>query len=386
MPTWSPAGDRIAYEHEGDLWTMAPDGSDKTPIAVGAGAPDWSPDGTRIAFARGASIYTIRPDGTGLKQVTTGSTQFPSYGHSLPDWSPDGSRIAYVGAFDSDGETCYELKSVRSDGTGTTTVRSGSFECDTGGNWYSGPSWSPDGQRIASIDLNGVFTVRSNGTDFQRVHTFFGYGTMSTDWQPVPVETASSFVRPKSAPQVRVALVPAYKPCSAPNREHGPPLAFGSCSPPQRESSLSVGVGDGNPALANSIGFMRLRATTADASVRVVLTNVMGASDLSEYTGELRGEVTVRRTDREPGSVSSTSIDMPLGFTVPCTSTPGSSADASSCATTTSVNALVPGGIEAAHRTIWDVGEARVYDGGPDGNAETETDNSLFMTQGVFVP
>jgi hypothetical protein len=84
--------------------------------------------------------------------------------------------------------------------------------------------------------------------------------------------------------------------------------------------------------------------------------------------------------------VSSTSIDLPLGFTVPCAPTSGSSQDAANCAATTSANALVPGAIEAAHRTVWELGAARVFDGGPDGNAETETDNSLFMTQGVFVP
>ncbi len=123
----------------------------------------------------------------------------------------------------------------------------------------------------------------------------------------------------------------------------------------------------------------------SDVDIRFSLTNVMRASDLSEYTGELRTEVTVRLTDREAG-ISSTSLDFPFGFTVPCTPTPGSSAEASTCASLTSANALVPGAITDGTRAVWALDKLRVYDGGPDEDADTEGDNSLFATQGVFVP
>ena len=79
-------------------------------------------------------------------------------------------------------------------------------------------------------------------------------------------------------------------------------------------------------------------------------------------------------------------MDFPFGFTVPCTPTPGSSLDASSCVSFTSVNAVIPGAIKDTHRAIWALDKLRVYDGGPDEDADTEADNSLFMTQGVFVP
>ena len=36
-------------------------------------------------------------------------------------------------------------------------------------------------------------------------------------------------------------------------------------------------------------------------------------------------------------------------------------------------------------RAIWELGQVRVFDGGPDGDADT-ADNSLFAVQGVFVP
>ena len=43
----------------------------------------------------------------------------------------------------------------------------------------------------------------------------------------------------------------------------------------------------------------------------------MRASDLSEYTGELRASGQVRLTDRE-GAVAQTTQDFPLAFDVPC--------------------------------------------------------------------
>src|SRR6185503_16761108 len=126
---------------------------------------------------------------------------------------------------------------------------------------------------------------------------------------PVDQEIARH-VRPKGATPWRVPLVPAYEPCTAPNRTHGPPLAFGSCAAPQPASThLTAGTGDGSPALARSAGFVRLDVrpgtagapNDADVFIRFNITNVMRAADLSEYTGELRPELTVRRTDADLG-------------------------------------------------------------------------------------
>jgi len=64
---------------------------------------------------------------------------------------------------------------------------------------------------------------------------------------------------PKGATPFRASMVPAYKACATPNRNHGPPLAFVSCNPPvQTSTSLTVGTPDAGGGASNSIGFIRL--------------------------------------------------------------------------------------------------------------------------------
>jgi len=45
----------------------------------------------------------------------------------------------------------------------------------------------------------------------------------------------------------------------------------------------------------------------------------------------------------------------------------------------------MPGAVKETQRTIWELGQMQVNDGGPDGNAATEP-NAPFARQGIFVP
>jgi hypothetical protein len=51
----------------------------------------------------------------------------------------------------------------------------------------------------------------------------------------------------------------------------------------------------------------------------------------------------------------------------------------------TSASGVTPGAVVGGKRASWELGQATVYDGGADGDAETD-DGEVFARQGVFVP
>jgi Tol biopolymer transport system component len=78
-PSFSPLGDRIAFQRDGDIWTMNPDGSgpvNLTKTESYEGCPWFSGDGTRIAFDglrdETSDIFVMNADGSNLRRLTTG--------------------------------------------------------------------------------------------------------------------------------------------------------------------------------------------------------------------------------------------------------------------------------------------------------------------------
>jgi len=228
--------------------------------------------------------------------------------------------------------------------------------------------------------------------------------------------------RPKGATPLRASLVPAYKACpndvvTTPNRTHGTPLAFPSCNPPQQTSaSLTVGSPDANGAPANSVGFIKIgviagtpglpedsdvsivsNATDIRCKAGVAACGSANAADGADYTGEVQGTAQIRITDHwnavAPGGGpdAATMIDIPFPVNAPCAAT-GSTAIGSTCAVTTTANAVVGGPgpwadpvVKDTKRAIVEISQLLINDGGTDGVVAT-TPNTLFGVQGIFIP
>ena len=217
-------------------------------------------------------------------------------------------------------------------------------------------------------------------------------------------------MRPKAATPFRVPLVVTYDECTAPNRQHGPPLDDGACSPPVPASTaVTVGTLDANGADANSEGSLRLnvrvgpqpddndvllQGSVSDVRCQAGVTACGNPNNDSgrDYIGELLGQFVVRMTDRlnsvpggGGGQDGATVADFPFVFPITCANT-ASVAEGGLCTvSSTSVDAVVPASIKDGKRAVWELGQARVTDGGADGQTDT-TPNTEFMKQGLFVP
>jgi hypothetical protein len=269
--------------------------------------------------------------------------------------------------------------------------------CDVGSFHTSNPL-EPGPDNTSSARAGGAW-LSPGRYCFRSVYTgsnrYFG-SSASGQSQCVVV---GGYPRPISASPIRVSVVPAYTQCSDPNASHGPPLSFGACIPPDQASNeLTVGTHDANDQPPQSVGYVRVRtlvgdpstdADEADVAVTVSLTDVRARSDLSDYTGELEADLALRITDKFTpvppyGDGPATLEDIRFVVPVSCAMTdPGIGA---TCSTDTTADAVIPGMVRERGRSVWALGPIKINDGGPDGAADTPAGNTLFATQGLFVP
>jgi hypothetical protein len=380
------------YEHSGSGTTLlAP--SPNGPLGAGAGGVGISGEGSTAFFTTTEKLLPEDTDNQAdLYQRAAGTTTLVSTG---PAGGNGASGAVYVGASEDAKRVFFSTsEQLTADDTDSGTDMFERFEGNTT-RVSTGPNGGNSGQAL--FVTSPPSPISDDGT---RV---IGYTSESltpddTDTRPDVYQFSvnDAYARPKGATPMRASLIPAYRACTAPDDTHGAPLAFGSCNPPVPASSnLTVGTPDANGAGANSIGSARYDAVVgnpgppedSDLAVRLSLTDVRNAGDLSDYTGEVQFLDTHRITDRSNGSNPSdpaTVQDVQFTATAQCVAT-GSSTIGGACSLNTTYNALVPGAILDGKRMIIESGEVEVLDGGADGDADT-VPNDLFARQGVFVP
>ena len=188
-PAWSPDGSQILFQSDRDgnleIYVMDADGSNQTRLTNDPGKalwPSWSPDGKKIAFSsdrRGKlSIWMMSPDGTDAKDFS-GSLLNSRY----PTWNPKGDKLAY-----QDDRGVWVMKH---DGTEGDRIISNDVFFD---DFFVGYlDWAPKGKRLAMISnhqegtafTRNLYTSQIDGFRFRRLY---------------PVASGSPYDRPSWSP------------------------------------------------------------------------------------------------------------------------------------------------------------------------------------------
>lgn len=193
QPTWSPAGDRLAYVRQarnkvGDLiqagvYSTAADGTDiaeafssrsDTPFYL-----YWSPGGESIAFlssGSSTSSLTLRlapVRGGEARAIATGS---PFYWA----WAPDGhALLAHIGG---DRRLNRDARLTRY----PVASRAIPLDLPYRPTTFQAPAWSPNGQQVlfaaASVTGDGLFLADENGDRLQLLAPY--EGAIAFAWSP----------------------------------------------------------------------------------------------------------------------------------------------------------------------------------------------------------
>jgi hypothetical protein len=140
---------------------------------------------------------------------------------------------------------------------------------------------------------------------------------------------------------------------------------------------------------------VQLLITVGDVLCRAANAACPGGA-LSDYTGKVLITFNVRITDKYNGSPlaeSATMQDVDLQVPLQCVATAAAN-EGGRCQAVTTINAFYPGLALDTKRAIWQIGQMRVLDEGPNGtgfesgcpSACGDGDESVFLRQGIFTP
>jgi len=250
----------------------------------------------------------------------------------------------------------------------------------------------------------------------KRLTLFVAFGTLGA--MLFASSAQATHPRPAAGAQFRVPIVIAYTQCVAPtNRFHGPALSSPSCNrgtdtdAGQTSNWLTTGGGAAPAPAAAGSAFVKVTVcvsgTTATGTcstppamsvpdVRIesngtqILCKVGAPTQsscsggaFSTYNGQVEGDATIRITDHHNNVTAggtgdtATVLDLPFPVSANCT--------AGTCNVVTHANGVVPGAVQPAKRGNVEIRHLQIFDGGQSGIANAP-DESLFATQGIFIP
>jgi Tol biopolymer transport system component len=180
FPAWSRDGKRIAFSGARDLFTVSVADAKLMPLTrsrhswIGNVTPAYSPDGRTIAFSRNtdafnSDIFLMNADGSNLRRLTRSQGTHDEQGEEMtPTWSPDGRTLVFASNRDGNLELYAIDRSGRNERRITTTPRLDE----------ENPRFSSDGKRILYVANGRVRTSKPDGS-LVRV---LGSGT-AADWK-----------------------------------------------------------------------------------------------------------------------------------------------------------------------------------------------------------
>lgn len=182
--SFSGANGRIAFERDGGIWTINPDGTDPQRVVVSGDDPSWSPDGTRIVYEKSGAVFVV--------VVATGATTNLTSTHSGlgsrrdPHFLPTG-QIVYV-EMRATPTNSWHLYRMEGDGSSPTDLTPAYDEV------LSQPAVNSAGSMVVSANSVGkdIYDVGPGGLGTNRTNTGF---PVSEGWPDLAPDGRLLFIR-----------------------------------------------------------------------------------------------------------------------------------------------------------------------------------------------
>jgi Tol biopolymer transport system component/imidazolonepropionase-like amidohydrolase len=186
-PVLSPDGRQIAFAAVGDIWVMPVSGGAPANLTRDAALdtdPSWSPDGSQLVYSSDRESEQlqlwVRDMKSGVARKVTNLTTQPQ----AASFSPDGRRIAFINV---DGMWRVAELSVLDLGSGKV-IRIHESLPQPGT-----PTWSPDGRRIALAGIAPMTVRFREGTNQVQTFSSSGGGDGDVKWYaPIPMLSIDS--------------------------------------------------------------------------------------------------------------------------------------------------------------------------------------------------